>query len=103
MFRYINYLIFVSFFCSVVNCAGKPPILEYSIAKVAIAHAQKADAEKNATSLWIKAKELYYKGELAFSGRNYTAAERFFSASIKLAEKAEFSSIIKETKGEGIE
>jgi len=94
-------IIFISFFY-LVSCAGSPPALEYSFAKTALKAARKVNSITNAESQWIKAKEYYHRGEKAFSVRDFISAKKWFSESIRWAEKAENISRFKMSTGEGV-
>ncbi len=85
-----------------LSCAGKPPFLEYTIAKTALKSARKVNAEKNTGSYWYKALDYYQKGQMRFRERDYKSAEKLFNESVKWAEKAENISRFKMSKGEGI-
>ena len=98
--RFIAFLLLCSFL--LVSCAGRPPLLEYSIAKVALKSARKVDSEKNAGPYWIKAMDYYSRGEKSFQERDYLSSKNYFNESIKWAEKAENLSRFKMSKGEGI-
>lgn len=98
--RFISFLLISSFL--LVSCAGRPPFLEYSIAKVALKAARKVDSEKNAGPYWIKAMDYYSRGEKSFQERDYLSSKHYFNESIKWAEKAENLSRFKMSTGEGI-
>ena len=93
--------ILVFSFC-LLACAGRPPFLEYTIAKTALKSARKVNAEKNTGAYWYRARDYYQQGRRSFRERDYKSAERFFNESIKWAEKAENFSRFKMSKGEGI-
>ena len=83
-------------------CAGRPPFLEYSIAFSAIESAKKVNSDKNATAEWVKAIRYYRQAEEKFKGRDYNTSTFLFNESISWAEKAENTSRLKMSMGEGI-
>ena len=83
-------------------CSGRPPFLEYALARSAVQAARRVDSEKNAASFWIKALHSYDKGQQNFQNRDYVVAKRFFHQSIQWAEKAENLSRSKISSGEGL-
>ena len=85
-----------------ISCAGRPPFLEYSVAFTAVSSARKVNADKNATSQWVKAIRYYREAEKRFQVRDYSSAVKFFNESIKWAEKAENISRLKMSSGEGV-
>ena len=89
-------------FVLLTACAGKPPFLEYTISQKALKSARKVNADKNATTYWLKALNYYQRAEKRFQDRDYIPARRFFNESIKWAEKAENLSRFKMSTGEGM-
>ena len=83
-------------------CSGRPPFLEYTLARTAIQSASRARAKQNAKLQWMKAMGYYHKGEENFNDRHYMSARRFFNESMRWAEKAENISRLKLGTGSGL-
>ena len=101
IFQVMKIFIVVVFLC-LCACAGRPPFLEYSIAFSAIEAAKKTNSDKNATAEWVKAIRYYRQAEEKFQARDYNTSTFLFNESINWAEKAESTSRLKMSMGEGI-
>ena len=84
------------------SCAGRPPFLEYTLARSAIKAAQAANSDKHAVAYWTKALKYYKNGEQRYESRDYISSKRFFNESVKWAEKAENLSRYKISSGEAL-
>ena len=78
---------FVSIFLS--SCAGTPPLKEYSLARTALFHAKKFEANKYQPQTYERSRYFYRQGKKSFNERFYSEARDFFEQSIKNAERAE--------------
>lgn len=72
-----------------VGCASTPPVVEYTIAEVAIKAARKANAMRFAPGQWTKAEQAYQEGRTHFRKKNYNAATRAFRDAYLYAEESE--------------
>ena len=94
------YLLILFILCNV--CSGRPPFLVYTLANTAIQAANRSRARENAKLQWMKAMDYYHRAKESFSDRSYFSARRYFSESIRWAEKAENISRLKLNAGNGI-
>ena len=95
---YFFILIVSGVICSLVSCAGLPPIKEYSLAREAISHAEKHRADKHYPGYYSKALNLYRFGESAFKDRYYGKARDRFEEALEYAERAEDLTRIKRAR-----
>ena len=98
----MKFFLSVVFLCLLSACSGRPPFLEYTLARTAIQSANHVKAKQNAKLQWMKAMNYYHKGEERFNGRHYRSARRFFNESMRWAEKAENISRLKLSVGSGL-
>ena len=72
-----------------VGCAGRPPFLEYTLARRALKAAGAIHSDRHASRYWMKASRAYSTGKQKYQLRDYTSSKRYFSESLKWSQKAE--------------
>ena len=95
-------LVFCSLFALLLGCvSGKPPQLEYALAKEALDAARMTDAARFSSGFFYKAESTYREACARYEDRDYEDAKALFLEAINLAEKAENSTrLIRHQTGE---
>lgn len=80
---------------------GRPPNVEYALAKEALDAAKASDSPRHAPGFYYQAERIYREAAISYENRDYSLAAEQFRQARELAEKAENSArLIRHQTGE---